>query len=153
MINCAPIYRETVSDNLREANNEAFLAIFIVILVLFVSPIIILLVHKATSTIKMFAEHLMQKADELRLEKLKSDRLLFQMLPPTVAQELKQKRTVQAQIYDQASVYFSDIVGFTTISAESSPLEVVTFLNSVCKYLKMCPLKRRLYASFRFTYI
>ncbi|ODM93786.1 Atrial natriuretic peptide receptor 1 [Orchesella cincta] len=125
--------KETVSGNLQEANREAMIAIFVVILVLLVSPIIILMVHKATSTIKMFAEHLMEKADELRKEKVKSDRLLFQMLPPTVAQQLKQKRQVQAQIYDQASVYFSDIVGFTTIAAQSTPLEVVTFLNAVYK--------------------
>jgi len=55
------------------------------------------------------------------------------MLPPAVAMELKQKRRVQAQMYDQVTIYFSDIVGFTEIAAECNPLEVVTFLNSIYK--------------------
>jgi len=125
--------RQAVEQRLREADESAAITILILILVLIISPLIIFLVHKSTSTIQLFAYTLMVKADELRREKKKSDRLLFQMLPSQVAQELKQKRTVQAQYYEQVTVYFSDIVGFTEIASESSPLEVVTFLNSIYK--------------------
>jgi class 3 adenylate cyclase len=75
----------------------------------------------------------MENAEKLRKEKMKSDKLLFQMLPASVAIELKQKRQVQAQTYDRVSIFFSDIVGFTEIASGSTPLEVVMFLNSVYK--------------------
>lgn len=43
----------------------------------------------------MYALNLAQKAIELKREKRKSDSLLFQMLPATVAVQLKQTQQVE----------------------------------------------------------
>ena len=45
---------------------------------------------------KMYAVNLAQKAKELKREKRKSDSLLFQMLPPSVAMQLKQTQQVRS---------------------------------------------------------
>jgi hypothetical protein len=42
----------------------------------------------------MYSSNLAQKAKELKKEKKISDTLLFQMLPPSVAQQLKQTQQV-----------------------------------------------------------
>lgn len=108
--------------------------IAILIVVLIVSPIIILLVRKAVATIQMYAVNLAHKARELKREKRKSDSLLFQMLPPTVATQLKQAQTVPAEYYSAVTIFFSDIVGFTEIAAECTPLEVgVSFVECYSK--------------------
>ncbi|EDW36367.1 GL16716 [Drosophila persimilis] len=123
--------KEYVDKTLVEADRKEAIGIAILVVVLLVSPVIIILVRNAAATIQHYALNLSQKAKELKREKRKSDSLLFQMLPPSVAMQLKQTQQVPAELYEAVTIYFSDIVGFTEIAAECTPLEVVTFLNSI----------------------
>jgi atrial natriuretic peptide receptor B len=48
-----------------------------------------------------------------------------------IASELKLGHEVEPQIFTNATIYFSDIVGFDVLSSESSPLELVNLLNGL----------------------
>ncbi|XP_035825868.1 atrial natriuretic peptide receptor 1 [Aplysia californica] len=64
-------------------------------------------------------------------ERKKSDTLLYRMLPRVVAEKLKLGQTVCPEMFESVTIYFSDIVGFTSLAGDSSPMEIVDLLNDL----------------------
>lgn len=60
-----------------------------------------------------------------------NERLLLNVLPASIANKLKQQVGIIAERFDDVSVLFADIVGFTPLSARLSPTELIESLNRV----------------------
>ncbi|CAH1794616.1 unnamed protein product [Owenia fusiformis] len=72
-----------------------------------------------------------ERTDQLIEEKRRTEALLLRMLPKSVADQLKKRKPVVPEQYECVTIYFSDIVGFTSMSAQSTPLQVIDILNDL----------------------
>jgi guanylate cyclase soluble subunit beta len=70
-------------------------------------------------------------SERLAAEQARSDALLYQMLPRGVADKLRREETVDAVEYDDITILFSDIVGFSTIASRCSARAVCDMLNEL----------------------
>ncbi|WKY14874.1 hypothetical protein Q1695_000410 [Nippostrongylus brasiliensis] len=76
-------------------------------------------------------EQLELMAKDLEVEKGKTDALLSEMLPASVAHQLKSGLTVDAREYESATVMFSDVPSFQQIVPLCQPKDVVYLLNNL----------------------
>jgi adenylate cyclase len=67
----------------------------------------------------------------IQAERERADRLLLNILPAPVAEQLKQGREKIAESFSDVTVLFADVVDFTPWAARRSPDEVLDVLNAI----------------------
>lgn len=82
---------------------------------------------------------ILNQQKNLEIEKEKSEKLLKNILPAKIAQELKAHGNVQPKFYEMATVMFMDFKDFSKISQYADPLQVINeidknfiFFDKVC---------------------
>lgn len=64
-------------------------------------------------------------------ERSRADSVLYNAMPVSIANDLKQNKPVKAEKFQNMTVLFADIVGFTKFSASVPPDAVVHILNQI----------------------
>lgn len=83
--------------------------------------------------------YFIRKRDEahvlLHKEREKSEGLLLNILPAKIAGELKAGQTTIAEHFDEVTIMFADLVGFTPLTAQLNPNKLLNVLNAVFSYM------------------
>ncbi|NEO83180.1 MAG: HAMP domain-containing protein [Spirulina sp. SIO3F2] len=91
--------------------------------------------HQSEEALRLANEDLEQRVEqrtaELRHEKERSEQLLLNVLPSEIAERLKSSPQSLAEHFEEATILFADIVGFTSLAARLDPLQVVDGLNQI----------------------
>jgi len=90
-----------------------------------------LLARRASQRLKTQNLKIQAQNREIQEERGKSDRLLLNILPEEIAQELKASGQATPRHYDSATVLFSDFINFTRLSTLLTPNQLIDELN-VC---------------------
>lgn len=88
-------------------------------------------IDKAMNLIELRNKELSKLYADLSTEMEKSDKLLLNILPVRIANDLKEKGETSPESFDNVTVFFSDIVGFTKISSGLSPTVLIEELNII----------------------
>jgi class 3 adenylate cyclase/HAMP domain-containing protein len=91
--------------------------------------------YQSQESLRIANEELEERVElrtaELRKEKERSEQLLLNVLPASIADRLKQTNESPAEYFEDATILFADIVGFTSLSSRMEPMELVTGLNQI----------------------
>ena len=67
----------------------------------------------------------------LRYQQEKSEKLLLNILPEMVAEQLKKQNRTIADYFDSVTILFADLVNFTNLFSQLPPIEIVEILNEI----------------------
>ncbi len=84
---------------------------------------------EVSSTNKALEHRIEVRTRELAEARDRSEQLLLSILPPPIARRLEAGEELIADYFDDATVLFADIVGFTTLSSKMAPPRVVQVLD------------------------
>ena len=71
------------------------------------------------------------RAERLEYEQLKTEKLMLNIFPKSIAQRLKRGEQLIAGSYPDVSILFGDLIGFTDLSSQMSATELVRLLNDL----------------------
>ena len=81
----------------------------------------------------LLENRVVERTQELQMQTEKTEKLMLNILPQSIAERLKDGDKEVSDKYQNTTILFSDLVGFTKMSSEKTPEELVFLLNDLFK--------------------
>ena len=86
-------------------------------------------INRMEAHTRYLEEIVKQRSLELVTEKARAESLICELLPKSVFEQLKLGKQVQPETFEEVTMFFSDIEGFTKIASLATPMGIVSLLN------------------------
>lgn len=113
----------------------AFYAASVCVMLFCMVPVSVSMALTTTGSLMSYVKTMERKSVGIKREKRKTERLLNEMLPRSVAYQLRKGEHIEAEQFQSVTVLFSDIADFTDISISSVPFDIVHFLNDLYNFI------------------
>ena len=123
--------QETIRDEVWAVDREFVFSIIILSSVLLLSPLIVILIKNAIKALQFLSIAFLKKLNSHKKEKKRAEKLIHQMLPKSVADDLKAAKQT-SKVFD-ATILFSEIDDFENLIKSQEPVETFAILDVVSK--------------------
>ena len=96
----------SLDDETNKATEYLVVMVVVLLIIMIITPLVIILIYKMMSNVQTFARSLHKKREELSREKQRTDYLLHQILPVSVAQKLRNRESVEPESFEQVTILF-----------------------------------------------
>ena len=122
--------KDVIRTELYAVDREYIVGIGVLSILVIISPMMIYLVRNAVAVLQLFSSSVKLKAVALRREQGRAEHLIYQMLPPSMAENIKQNKPT-SELFDSVTVAFTGIVDFKIIARSCTPLQLCDLLNTL----------------------
>jgi len=118
-----------VQTELQRFTGHRTIPLAIIIVLGLMVPVIVYVTYLSTTSMFQFSALYDERVEIYRQEKKKTEKLLTDLLPRQIIRQMKKGEVPQPETFESVSVFLCDIVGFTTLSSESTAHQIVDMLN------------------------
>ena len=115
-------------DRLTQAN---IMPLFFIIFLIAFIPVCVIFTLNITGSMMRYSRLYNEKVTVYQNEKKKTEKLLGSLLPKPIIKQMKKGGIPKPEVFENATVFFTDIVSFTTIASESTSHQIIEFLNDL----------------------
>ncbi|KAK2169344.1 hypothetical protein LSH36_11g13072 [Paralvinella palmiformis] len=94
-------------------------------------PVVVMFLYSVTTGLHRYIILMGNRTKIMRKEQAGVDNLLYAIIPKSIAAQLKKSKNIVAECYEEATVFFSDIVDYTGICSKSRTIEIVYMLDDI----------------------
>ena len=127
--------KEVEKERRKMEENIVYEVVVVVVVILVVVPLNLASSFFMASSLKTYVSCVQQNTEAIEEEKKKTEKIVHEILPKSIALQLKSGNKMVAEEFDSVSILFSDIANFGDLTETGTPFTIVNILNDIYSFI------------------